>query len=170
MSWTAERTELLKKLWTEGLSASQIAKQLGGLSRNSVIGKVHRLGLAGRATPSGPTIRRPRKCKAHTPGTSTSTPLLEDASSEAKALILPPVELAPGELVTTLTLKDSMCKWPIGDPDDPNFHYCGRPAGKKGYCEGHRQMAFQPVQRRRRKADDAEQALREIIASRAVPF
>ncbi|WP_040308565.1 GcrA family cell cycle regulator, partial [Asticcacaulis biprosthecium] len=55
MSWTDERVETLKKLWQEGHSASQIAKQLGGVTRNAVIGKVHRLGLSGRAAPSQPT-------------------------------------------------------------------------------------------------------------------
>ena len=55
MGWTDERVELLKKLWLDGLSASQIAKQLGGVTRNAVIGKVHRLGLSGRAAPSQPS-------------------------------------------------------------------------------------------------------------------
>src|SRR5271154_5454753 len=58
MGWTDERVEQLKSLWTEGLSASQIARALGGVTRNAVIGKVHRLGLAGRATPA--RIERPR--------------------------------------------------------------------------------------------------------------
>ena len=60
MSWTDERVTVLKKLWAEGHSASQIAKQLGGVTRNAVIGKVHRLGLSGRATPSRPVKRPPR--------------------------------------------------------------------------------------------------------------
>ena len=69
MGWTDERVELLKKLWLEGHSASQIAKQLGGVTRNAVIGKVHRLGLSGRAAPSQPsrqvlrTPRPPRVCR-----------------------------------------------------------------------------------------------------------
>src|SRR3954469_12551363 len=73
MGWTDERVETLKKLWLDGLSASQIAKQLGGVTRNAVIGKVHRLGLSGRATPSQPqrpafkTPRAPRPITAHTP-------------------------------------------------------------------------------------------------------
>jgi GcrA cell cycle regulator len=58
MGWTDERVELLKKLWQDGLHASQIAKQLGGVTRNAVIGKVHRLGLSGRATPSKPQRTR----------------------------------------------------------------------------------------------------------------
>ena len=69
MNWTDERVEKLKKLWSEGLSASQIAAQLGGVSRNAVIGKVHRLGLSGRAAPSQPSrpafrAARPRATQA----------------------------------------------------------------------------------------------------------
>src|SRR6266851_96252 len=64
MGWTDERVEILKKLWLEGLSASQIAKQLGGVTRNAVIGKVHRLGLSGRAEPP-----RPRRAAPKTPRT-----------------------------------------------------------------------------------------------------
>jgi GcrA cell cycle regulator len=60
MTWTDERVELLKKLWADGLSASRIAAELGGVSRNSVIGKVHRLGLSGRATSASASVPRPR--------------------------------------------------------------------------------------------------------------
>src|SRR3979490_543313 len=65
MSWTDERVELLKKLWSDGLSASQIATELGGITRNAVIGKVHRLGLSGRAKSPTPANPRPRKARAH---------------------------------------------------------------------------------------------------------
>ena len=65
MSWTDERVELLKKLWTDGLSASQIAAQLGGVTRNAVIGKVHRLNLSGRAKP--PPARRGRARRSSFP-------------------------------------------------------------------------------------------------------
>ena len=68
MSWTDERVELLKKLWSDGLSASQIAAELGGITRNAVIGKVHRLGLAGRAGPARaerPRNAMPRKSVVH---------------------------------------------------------------------------------------------------------
>jgi GcrA cell cycle regulator len=64
MSWTDERVETLKKLWTDGLSASQIAAELGGITRNAVIGKVHRLGLSGRAKSPSSTSPRPRKARA----------------------------------------------------------------------------------------------------------
>src|SRR5580698_4207458 len=64
MSWTDERVELLKKLWSDGLSASQIAAELGGITRNAVIGKVHRLGLSGRAKSSSSASPRPRKARS----------------------------------------------------------------------------------------------------------
>src|ERR1700691_4762226 len=64
MSWTDERVELLKKLWSDGLSASQIAAELGGITRNAVIGKVHRLGLPGRAKSTSSTAPRPRKARS----------------------------------------------------------------------------------------------------------
>src|SRR5215213_8735913 len=66
MSWTDERVELLKKLWADGLSASQIAGELGGITRNAVIGKVHRLGLSGRAKSPSSAAPRPRKPRYHT--------------------------------------------------------------------------------------------------------
>ena len=64
MTWTDERVELLKKLWADGLSASQIAAELGGITRNAVIGKVHRLGLSGRAKSPSSAAPRPRKARA----------------------------------------------------------------------------------------------------------
>src|ERR1700733_13776414 len=64
MSWTDERGELLKKLWADGLSASQIAAELGGITRNAVIGKVHRLGLSGRAKSTSSASSRPRKARS----------------------------------------------------------------------------------------------------------
>src|SRR4051794_2746720 len=66
MSWTADRVELLKKLWSDGLSASQIANELGNVTRNAVIGKVHRLGLSGRAKSPSSAAPRPRKPRTHT--------------------------------------------------------------------------------------------------------
>ena len=64
MGWTDERVELLKKLWADGLSASQIAAELGGITRNAVIGKVHRLGLSGRAKSPSSSAPRPRKARS----------------------------------------------------------------------------------------------------------
>jgi GcrA cell cycle regulator len=160
MSWTDERVNVLKKLWAEGHSASQIAKQLGGDTRNAVIGKVHRLGLSGRATPSRPVKRPPRlarpKPRLMPDGTVTmptpaiTTPIEQAKPVERTAMIapLPPLRLADGGAATILTLRDSMCKWPIGDPADPKFAFCGRKSDCGPYCSEHAKVAFQPARKR----------------------
>lgn len=175
MSWTEERVAVLKKLWAEGHSASQIAKQLGGVTRNAVIGKVHRLGLSGRATPSRPVKRPPRLARpkptfaaapqaaatapaapapvaataasAPLPGLSQDAPMSEERAPATLAP-LPPLPMADGAPATILTLRDSMCKWPIGDPADPKFAFCGRKADCGPYCAEHAAVAFQPARKR----------------------
>ncbi len=147
MGWTDDRVEVLKKLWLEGHSASQIAKQLGGVTRNAVIGKVHRLGLSGRAAPSQP--QRPvfktvkparavaaapviRRCEPVAPAASAPVPVARPARIEA-----------PGS-ATVLTLGSSMCKWPIGDPSSDDFTFCGGRATQGVYCATHAALAYQP--------------------------
>ncbi len=165
-SWTEERVTALKKLWAEGHSASQIAKQLGGVTRNAVIGKVHRLGLSGRTTPSRPVKRPPRlarpKPKFSADGSviqaAPAAALRADAADPAAerlpaAVSLPPLQLETGAPATILTLRDSMCKWPIGDPADPNFAFCGRKAECGPYCAEHAKIAFQPARKRDGRKD-----------------
>ena len=162
MGWTDERVELLKKLWAEGLSASQIAGRLGGVTRNAVIGKVHRLGLSGRATSSRSSSPRPRR--THVPrqhrapslmfgtrGNVALKPQLRGrrraCAGAARGAVIPPAERA-----SILTLKEAMCRWPIGDPGEEEFHFCGRKkCGSLPYCEHHARMAYQPAQLRRRE-------------------
>ncbi|WP_084397836.1 GcrA family cell cycle regulator [Henriciella aquimarina] len=166
MSWTEERVEVLKKLWAEGHSASQIAKQLGGVTRNAVIGKVHRLGLSGRATPSRPVKRPPRlarpKPRVSVDGSSASPPQqqpeprLRRSDHTAIVSALQPAPVADGEAATILTLRDSMCKWPIGDPADPKFAFCGRKSDCGPYCAEHAKIAFQPQRKRDRKRGEEE--------------
>jgi GcrA cell cycle regulator len=163
MGWTDERVELLKKLWLEGHSASQIATQLGGVTRNAVIGKVHRLGLSGRATPSRPMKRPARPARAKP--IMAKPVLVEPAPVSAPAAAAPPslpvnapttpLRLADGQVVTVLTLKDTMCKWPIGDPAQPGFAFCGR-AGAPGipYCAEHARVAYQPASNKRKRDSD----------------
>jgi GcrA cell cycle regulator len=162
MAWTDERVELLKKLWAEGLSASQIAARLGGVTRNAVIGKVHRLGLSGRATSSRSSSPRPRR--THVPraprapslmyGTRGANALKAQFEMEAEPAPMPLEELVIPlhERASIMTLKESMCHWPIGDPGEPDVHVCGRKScGSVPYCEHHARMAYQPVQARRRE-------------------
>lgn len=161
MSWNDERVDLLKKLWSDGLSASQIAAELGGVTRNAVIGKVHRLGLSGRAKSSGQqsAIRakrgsrsrsyatRPRKSQralANT-GLRISGALRLAAEINGVELVAPePLKLALVELT------ERTCKWPIGDPSTSDFYFCGlQCAPDKPYCSAHVSVAYQPMSSRR---------------------
>ncbi|MEQ8405424.1 MAG: GcrA family cell cycle regulator [Oceanicaulis sp.] len=187
MAWTDERVETLKKLWADGLSASQIAKHLGGVTRNAVIGKVHRLGLSGRAAPSRPARRpaaRPAPRAAKPAAAKSAQPAAKPAAATAPAPVREVKPAAPvrapaeakrlpnGEYATVLTLREGMCKWPIGDPGDTEFRFCGRHSGiGSAYCEAHAQLAYQPQNKRKRKpADDARAVLDGLQSARRVNF
>ncbi|HPA37295.1 MAG TPA: GcrA family cell cycle regulator [Phenylobacterium sp.] len=173
MGWTDERVETLKKLWQDGLSASQIAKQLGGVTRNAVIGKVHRLGLSGRAAPSKPArpvFKAPRPAR---PAAQPAAPrrIAEPAVAQAAAAPAPTpvpspvryVEEAPGS-ATVLTLGAHMCKWPIGDPSSDGFTFCGRRQSEGPYCAEHARVAYQPAQAKKRSsASELARSLRRYI-------
>lgn len=157
MGWTDERVELLKKLWQDGLSASQIAKQLGGVTRNAVIGKVHRLGLSGRATPSKPqrtVFKAPRPARPVTAQPSAPRRIAESAPAPAPVRY---VDEAPG-MATVLTLGAHMCKWPIGDPASDGFTFCGRRINEGSYCVEHARVAYQPQVKKGGKDGAAELA------------
>ena len=169
MSWTDERIEALKHHWMEGKSASQIAGLLGhGLSRNAVIGKVHRLGLAGRAKSPGLASSRPRPSatashRAAAPRLAAAQPritrgatalaiapeALIEAEPEAFESVVVPMSLR----VTIVELKEAMCRWPLGDPASSEFRYCGSPAASGPYCAYHGSLAYQPAHERRRERD-----------------
>ncbi len=177
MSWTDERVETLKKMWSEGQSASQIAKELGGVTRNAVIGKVHRLGLSNRA---GTSAAAPEKKSAKSEGgasartTSRSTSrdkVVEVTVAPRKPIVpagqpLPPQpsanEISPEALanvrkiektakkISLMELTERTCKWPIGDPATEDFWFCGLAVQQgKPYCEAHVGVAFQPMSSRR---------------------
>jgi GcrA cell cycle regulator len=167
--WTEERVELLKKLWAEGLSASQIAGRLAqGVTRNAVIGKVHRLNLSGRATqPRNAAPRTARKSprEPSIPGRSPSMPTAGATALKPFAHVAPrPIALpepkplrlvdsAKDGRITILHLNDKTCKWPIGDPNKEDFCFCGHgPREGSPYCEYHARMAYQPPQSRMRRA------------------
>ena len=148
MAWDDERVELLKRFWAEGLSASQIASKMGGVTRNAVIGKVHRLGLSGRAAPAKPQ----RGCGLD----HAEEDFVARRREPAMKPIIPepeftaPVVLESGDRTTVSTLTNHMCKWPVGDPAREDFHFCGQPtATGKSYCAYHARLAFQPAQPRR---------------------
>lgn len=170
ISWSDERVELLRKLWSDGLSASQIAAELGGITRNAVIGKVHRLGLSGRAKTNAASTPRPRKpvrqpgsaapaapagmqsqIRAHMalaprPALEAAAPMPVRAPAPREDVVIP-----MSERVTIMDLREAMCRWPIGDPTTPEFRFCGaRSDLGLPYCAHHGRIAYQPVADRRR--------------------
>jgi GcrA cell cycle regulator len=170
MSWTDERVELLKKLWGEGLSASQIASRLGAVTRNAVIGKVHRLGLSGRATtsrmktvrprsrlaspkrPVAPPNNKPRFAQIGNPAVRALYPLDAEPLPAMEELVIPLAERK-----TIQTLSECSCRWPIGDPQTAEFHFCGKnKVSGLPYCEFHARRAFQPAMPRRRERVEQE--------------
>ena len=165
--WTEDRVGALKKLWLEGQSASQIAKQLGGgVTRNAVIGKVHRLGLSGRAAPSQParaTFRPARPRPAAQPTQAPSAPRRIEAVQPRPAAapsVPAPMPDLPGT-ATVMTLGAHMCKWPIGDPSSNEFSFCGRRSSEGVYCVEHARVAYQPQVKR--GATDLARSLRRYI-------
>lgn len=169
MSWTDERVALLRKMWAAGLSCSQIASELEcGITRNAVIGKVHRLGLSGRKlAPTAARLEpRPRPApRAQSAPRSApvrhSTPLhgaVAKAAAREKPGDLPPRPFksmpipaaipAPDASLrcTLLELNDKRCKWPLGDPASPDFRYCGsdKAVTDGPYCRFHFRIAYVP--------------------------
>jgi GcrA cell cycle regulator len=210
MSWTDERIERLKDLWTQGMTASQIADELGGVSRNAVIGKAHRLGLQSRPSPVKPNEPEPapapkakepapapraapeRAAPAPAPAPEPEEDEEEDESAapasgapvrqspqpiirsigpggfirqgpgEQQAPIppAPPRRLVPAkpspevaDKTSLLDLNEKICKWPLGHPGEPDFHFCGKQANPGfPYCVEHCGVAYQAqLPRRDRK-------------------
>lgn len=204
MSWTDERIETLRKMWDSGLTATQIAEELGGVSRNAVIGKAHRLGLASRPSPvkanaaeakpapapaappapkPAPVAPAPRAAAPVAAPTPAPAPVIEDQDEdevEAPAPAVregpvlrsvgpggfirqnpgeqaPPIAPAPPRRLvpakpskeiegktTLLDLNDRICKWPLGHPGEPDFHFCGEKVNPGfPYCVDHCGHAYQ---------------------------
>ena len=138
MAWTDERVDKLKALWKKGLSASQIATELGeNITRNAVIGKAHRLGLSSRPSPvKKPAQAKPRKAP------------VKKAAPAAPALAPDPFDKP--EKITILELTDRICKWPLGHPGEDDFQFCGsKSVPGQPYCAFHGAMAYQAPQPRK---------------------
>lgn len=117
MVWTDERIEQLKALWADGLTTGEIGKQLG-VSKNAVVGKAHRLGLKGRPSPIKRAAKPPRK----------AAPKAKEPEQKIRSVV---------------DLSAHTCRWPIGDPKEPGFHFCGAPSmSSKPYCREHAAIAY----------------------------
>ena len=159
LTWSDDRVEQLKKLWEAGLSASQIAAELGGITRNAVIGKVHRLGLSGRAKSASSTAPRQRKTRSSShmlrmtrASVRGNTALAHAYEIEAEATPELMENIIPiGQRRTILELTEQTCRWPIGDPGSTEFFFCGgNTIGGLPYCAYHSRVAYQPAGDRRR--------------------
>src|SRR5688572_5218306 len=195
MSWTDERIDRLKAMWAEGSTASQIADELGGVSRNAVIGKAHRLGLEARPSPVKPGEEKERPAPAASASTAPKPAPAERAEPRPAAAAparpapahparspqrpqgdlqyrsigpggfvrqgpgdqqapippAPPRRLVPAkpspevaDKTSLLDLNDRICKWPMGHPGEPDFHFCGNPSNPGfPYCVQHCGVAYQ---------------------------
>jgi GcrA cell cycle regulator len=168
MSWTEQKIQMLKDMWGHGYSASEIAKRLGGLTRNAVIGKAHRLKLSSRPSP----IRREDDVPG-TIGPDAVMPIIRSASKKRAMLRpLPPValpstvkpsnkdsfrsieELKRTEGIAVTKAGERHCRWPIGDPRSPDFRFCGCTAYEGlPYCIDHARMAYQNVGKKQRSSE-----------------
>jgi GcrA cell cycle regulator len=165
MAWTEERIAKLKQGWEGGMTATQIAELLGeGVTRNAVIGKAHRLGLESRPSPvkaaaedSTPRAAPPAPVKAAeppAPPAARAEPVVEPPPvAPAPMVAKPAAKPAKGgkqARTTLLDLNEKVCKWPIGHPGEPDFHFCGKPS-QPGfpYCGEHCLVAYQAQMPRR---------------------
>mgnify|MGYP001985147509 CR=1 FL=1 len=136
MSWSDDRVAVLKRLWGEGKTAAEIAKELGeGVTRNAVIGKAHRLKLSSRMSP---IQQNTKKVKSN------------DSAPAAPRRVMKKVPIYLGKEVKMEDLRDKMCRWPNGDPQTDNFSFCGC-STMEGlpYCENHAAIAYQVTSRAR---------------------
>ena len=149
MSWTDEKVAKLKDLWGKGSTASQIAEILGGVSRNAVIGKAHRLNLSGK-------IIAKRNSNHQKINKSNNSNSKRARRGKFKSIIIEK-DFEPENPKQLEELDDKSCKWPIGHPNEENFYFCGRTSLKDfSYCKLHLLYAYQPKGKKEDNNDKEE--------------
>ena len=153
MSWNDEKVSKLKELWGKGSKASQIAEIIGGLSRNAVIGKAHRLNLSSK-------IKTRNASSSQTFDINTeenNSKQKQVRKSKFKSLLIEK-DFEPENPKKLEELDESSCKWPVGHPEEKSFYFCGRSSLKDfSYCKLHLLYAYQPKGRKEEPATDKEE-------------
>ena len=140
MSWTEEKVAKLKELWGKGNTASQIAEIIGGISRNAVVGKAHRLNLSAKIKTRSSSVNHGSKTFQE----NNKIRPTKSRRGKFKSLIIEK-DFEPENPKQLEELDDNSCKWPIGHPDEKNFYFCGRSSLKDfSYCKLHLLYAYQP--------------------------
>ena len=153
MSWTEEKVAKLKELWGKGNTASQIAEIIGGISRNAVIGKAHRLNLSAKIkTRASSNINNNYKSNNQ----NNINELTRGRKSRFKSLIIEK-DFEPENPKQLEELNENSCKWPIGHPNEKSFYFCGRTSLKDfSYCKLHLLYAYQPKGKKEDSSDKEE--------------
>jgi GcrA cell cycle regulator len=163
MSWNDEKVDKLKELWGKGNTASQIAEIIGGISRNAVIGKAHRLNLSAKFKSRG-FINSPINQKTN----NNTSRLKKTRKSKFKSLLIEN-DFEPENPKQLEELDENTCKWPVNHPNESSFYFCGRSSLKDfSYCKLHLLYAFQPKGKKddgNEKEDDEPQYIEKKIKS-----
>ena len=152
MSWNEEKVTKLKELWGKGNTASQIAQIIGGLSRNAVIGKAHRLNLSSKIKAKNITQNQNFQNSAEVGGAKQR----RGKKSKFQSLIIEK-DFEPENPKKLEGLDESSCKWPVGHPEEESFYFCGRSSLKDfSYCKLHLLYAYQPKGRKEESPEKEE--------------
>ena len=159
MSWNEEKVEKLKELWGKGSTASQIAEIIGGISRNAVIGKAHRLNLSSKIK----TRNASSSQNFDNSSEENSSKQRRGRKSKFQSLIIEK-NFEPENPKKLEELDESSCKWPIGHPEEQSFYFCGRSSLKDfSYCKLHLLYAYQPKGRKEEPVADKDEETPQYI-------